>query len=54
MKELVLGLLSCFVLHVASPVFAADKVEDAAKKEEKKKGKKGKKGGKKNTDKAEK
>jgi hypothetical protein len=54
MKELVLGLLSCFVLHVAAPVFAADKAEDGAKKEAKKKAKKSKKGGKKNTDKAEK
>ena len=54
MKKLVLGLLSCFVLHVASPVFAADKAEDGAKKEAKKKAKKSKKGGKKNTDKAEK
>ena len=52
MKKLVLGLLSCFVLHVAAPVFAADKAEDGAKKEAKKKAKKSKKGGKKNTDKA--
>ena len=43
MKKLVLGLLSCFVLHVAAPVFAADKAEDGAKKEAKKKAKKSKK-----------